>query len=213
VGKGTLLNVLSHHAQRINFNVSGFQSALEGEIGRGVEGIKSAIRRDIELKLDEAILGVQREVPPAPGVGEEKSWDAFISYASEDDKGFVLPLAHRLKNEGLRVWYAPLTLKVGDSLRRSIDLGLARSRFGIVVLSPSFFAKEWPQRELDGLVAKEIDHAKVILPVWHGVSRDFVVRFSPTLADRLAANSADGLDEVVTKLLDTIRPTPKQTQE
>jgi hypothetical protein len=43
------------------------------------------------------------------------------------------------------------TLSVGDRLRRSIDRGLANCRYGIVILSPMFFGKEWPQRELDGL--------------------------------------------------------------
>jgi len=42
------------------------------------------------------------------------------------------------------------------ALRQSIDRGLAKSRFGIVVVSPSFLQKDWPRRELDGLVAREI---------------------------------------------------------
>lgn len=212
-GKNSLVAELSHHAKRIDFDVGGFQDALQGEIGRRVARIESAIKRDLELKLDEAILQLPRTVPPAPGPGEEKSWDAFISYASEDEKEFVLPLAHRLTDAGVRVWFAPLTLKVGDSLRRSIDEGLARSRYGIVVLSPNFFAKDWPQRELEGLVAKEVGQEKVILPIWHRVSRDFVVRFSPMLADRVAANSAEGLDTVVIKLLDAIRTTPNRNRD
>ena len=61
------------------------------------------------------------------------------------------------------------TLTVGDSLRRSIDKGLARSRFGIVIISKAFLQKEWPQKELDGLVAREIEGIKVILPVWHEI--------------------------------------------
>ena len=54
----------------------------------------------------------------------------------------------------MSVWFDELTLKVGDSLRRSIDRGLASSRFGIVVISPHFLSKEWPQKELDGLTAR-----------------------------------------------------------
>jgi hypothetical protein len=102
---------------------------------------------------------------------------------------------------GLLVWYDEFALKVGDSLRRSIDRGLGRSRFGIVVLSHAFFEKEWPQRELDGLVAREVDGRKVILPVWHEVTLEEVRRYSPTLADRVAAKSSEGLEGVVHRLI------------
>ena len=54
----------------------------------------------------------------------------------------------------------------------------AAARYGVVVFSPAFFKKDWPQTELDGLVEKEIGAEKVILPIWHRVSRDDVFRYS-----------------------------------
>src|SRR5581483_877424 len=57
-----------------------------------------------------------------------------------------------LRKSGLTVWYDETTLKVGDSLRRAIDQALAQSQFGVVVLSHSFFSKEWPRQELNGWV-------------------------------------------------------------
>lgn len=101
------------------------------------------------------------------------------------------PLAEELQSRGLAIWYDEFELRVGDSLRRSIDRGLAESRFGIVVLSPAFFAKEWPQYELDGLVAKEMGGSKVILPLWHKVSKDEVLGYSPALAGRLALSTSE----------------------
>jgi hypothetical protein len=68
------------------------------------------------------------------------------------------------------------------------------------VLSNNFFAKKWPQQELDGLVSKEVMGVKVILPVWHGISVDEVLRNSPMLAGRLAAKSSDGQAVVVRQL-------------
>ena len=65
-------------------------------------------------------------------------WDVFISHAGEDKKDLVRPLAGALRARGLSVWFDELTLTVGDSLRRSIDRGLARFRFGVVVTSPHF---------------------------------------------------------------------------
>jgi TIR domain len=136
---------------------------------------------------------------------KRKTRDVFICHASEDKDSFVRPLAEALRAEGLRVWYDEFTLRVGDGLRRSIDKGLAASKFGAVVVSPSFFKKQWPQRELDGLVAREIDDRRVILPVWHNVSLAEVRERSITLADRIAANSEEGIQAVVAKLLLVIR--------
>ena len=127
-------------------------------------------------------------------------WDVFISHASEDKNGFVRPLADKLQSRGLKVWYDEQTLTLGDSLRRRIDEGLAKSRYGVVVLSPAFFAKAWPQNELDGLVARESSGRKVVLPLWHRLDRDDVARYSPILAGRLAASSANGIDFVVNEI-------------
>ena len=105
----------------------------------------------------------------------------------------------------MRVWYDESTLKVGDSLRRKIDHGLARSRYGIVVLSSAFFIKNWPQYELDGMVAREMDGRKVILPIWHKVSKSEVLNFSPTLADKVAINSSiSSMDEIVSQILEVV---------
>jgi len=134
-------------------------------------------------------------------------FDVFICHASEDKDEFVRPLAERLKENHIEVWYDEFSLKVGDSLRRSIDLGLAKSRYGIVVLSKHFFSKEWPQWELDGLVQRQINtKANLILPIWHNVTKEEVMGFSSPLADKVALHSNKGLDYVISQLLKTIQP-------
>ncbi len=132
-------------------------------------------------------------------------WDVFISHAWED-KEFAGQLANELKRRGLRVWYDQFTLRVGDSLRESIDRGLTHSRFGVVVLSRDFFAKKkkWTRAELNGLFALERPDKKVILPVWHNITAEELGKYSPILADRLAASSDRGLEQVVTELLQAI---------
>jgi hypothetical protein len=143
---------------------------------------------------------------------EEFEWDVFISHATEDKDSFVRELAQELRKRNIRVWYDEFTLHVGDSLRRSIDKGLAKSQYGIVVLSPSFFEKEWPQKELDGLAVRERNGQKVILPVWLNVDAEDVARFSPTLADRVAAKASAGLNTVVDQLLSVLRPNSLKQQ-
>lgn len=132
-------------------------------------------------------------------------YDVFICYASEDKSMVAKPLAEALRKNGLTVWYDDFMLKLGDSLRRTIDNGLKDSRYGVVILSPWFFRKNWPQRELDGLVAKEGGREKVILPIWHQIGQKDVLEYSPTLADRLAVSTKDGLNVVVDAILEVIR--------
>jgi hypothetical protein len=144
------------------------------------------------------------ETPPAPRVSPE--YDVFISHASEDKEAFVRPLAEDLDRAGLRVWYDENELRVGDSLTRSIDKGLANARFGLVILSRLFFAKRWPEYELRGLTARELDGRRLILPIWHGVTRQDVLAYSPSLADTKAlATSDQPLDVIVDQVLDVVR--------
>ena len=123
----------------------------------------------------------------------------FISYASEDRK-----IARRLKKElegrGLTVWFAETMLVAGQSLRRSIDRGLAHSRAGVVILSPSFFGKEWPQAELDGLMTREKKEPGILIPVWHKVDAAKVGEYSFALADKFALKSSDGVPAVADQI-------------
>lgn len=124
----------------------------------------------------------------------------FISHASEDKTAFVRPLAHALRAKGLKVWYDEFSLKPGDSLRSSIDRGLLECSTGIVVLSESFFAKAWPQRELDALFTAEISGRSKIIPIWHEIDAAGIASRSPLLADRVAINSTDGVKAVALKI-------------
>jgi len=161
------------------------------------QGISREMERQKRLTIEftESIQPVQ----------EKREYDVFISHASEDKEDFVRPFANQLRSKGLRVWYDEFELKIGDSLRRSIDNGLSSSRYGIVVLSVPFFSKEWPQRELDGLFAREVNGEKVILPIWHKISKDEVMKYSPMIADMLALNTTSfTIDEITTKITERI---------
>jgi len=135
----------------------------------------------------------------------QTTYDVFVSHASEDKDDFVRDFVKCLQQHGLKVWYDEFTLRVGDSLRRSIDNGLKNSRYGIVVLSEAFFSKEWPQRELDGLFAREVNGEKVILPIWHKISKNEVLKFSPIIADMLALNTSSfTIEEIAKEISDRV---------
>lgn len=183
------------------------QEREQGKVYEELRRIKAqeSERASESLSQVRALVGAS----PVPTVvsqsPSQQSYHAFISHASEDKEDIVRPLAEALRELGYSIWYDEFELEVGDSLRRKIDQGLAHSRFGIVVLSPAFFAKNWPQYELDGLVAKEMQGSKVVLPIWHRVSKDDVLRYSPPLADRLAlSTSTYTISELAAKLAEAL---------
>ena len=130
-------------------------------------------------------------------------YDFFISHASEDKEAFVDALVNGLLSADASVWYDEFSLKPGDSLRREIDRGLAQSKLGIVVLSPRFFNKEWPQKELGGLMGRENAGQIRIVPVLLDITIDEVRIHSPTLTDKMALDTAEYTTaQIVDKLIE-----------
>ena len=163
-----------------------------GKIGSSIRVLPGRLPEAKQPRLSTVPSLVQdREIPA--GYGEEpiiRKYDVFISHASEDKDEIVRPLAHALQDEGLRVWYDEFELKIGDSLRQKIDKGLANSRFGIVVLSKNFIRKGWTNYELDGIITKSVNGQQVVLPIWHNITKQEVIDYSPSLADKVARNTA-----------------------
>lgn len=181
-----------------------------------LRGSRGTVRSSLR-SLPEALPPI-RETPlsslvqrrePSPDLQPAKlrpEYDVFISHASEDKDEIVRPLASALQQAGLRVWYDEFELRIGDNLRAKIDLGLANSRFGVVVLSSVFFAKGWTKYELDGLVTRDVDGGQDLLPIWHKITKDEVVAFSPSLANRLArSTSTHTIGEIAAEIVSVIR--------
>jgi hypothetical protein len=134
-------------------------------------------------------------------------YDVFICHASEDKDDFVRPLAEKLRQHHLDVWYDEFSLKIGDSLTQKIDDGLSKSKYGIVVLSQNFFKKPWAKRELNGLTSREMIEGKdLILPIWHRLTVQDVMQYSPPLADKKAGSSSEGINALIRDLIKKIKP-------
>jgi hypothetical protein len=182
-----------------------------------MQGLRGSVRSSARIlpgplpPLREAPLSsvpslVQHDAPPGVEPSETLEYDVFISHASEDKDDVVRPLAHALSGGGLRVWYDEFELRIGDSLRRKIDAGLAKSRFGIVVLSRSFFAKGWTNYELDGLVTRAVSGEQILLPIWHGITKQQLIAYSPSLADKLARSTATHtVEEIASEIIEVIQ--------
>lgn len=152
------------------------------------------------------------KMSPMPGEEMMPQWDVFISHASED-KGYVEPLVESLQAAGISVWYDRIVLEWGDDLRKKIDHGLANCRYGIVVFSKAFLGgKKWTDHEFNGLFELEKHGTKLILPIWHGITRDELLSYSPAFASRLAKDSStDSYEEIRDCLLQMLkRPVPEE---
>ena len=162
-------------------------------------GALPTVRQRLPLAQETNLFVADRE--------EGKQYDVFISHASEDKEEVVRPLAIALQAKGVRVWYDEFEMRIGDSLRRKIDQGLANSRFGIVVISRSFIKKGWTNYELDGIMTKAMSGQQVLLPIWHDITKQEVIDYSPSLADKVARSTGQQtVKEIADEIAEMVLP-------
>ena len=132
---------------------------------------------------------------------------AFISHDSRDKLEMAQPLALRLSSMLVPVWYDEFSLRVGDSLRESIERGLKECHRCILVITPNFLSNGgWTKREYDSIFTRElVEQKRLVLPIWRDVTPRDVYEFSPILADRVAANWSEGIEAVSRKLYQAIQ--------
>lgn len=161
-------------------------------------------KRDSELKnmrqMYEARIEEMTKATSVPVVlhnensdlDSDEKYDVFISHAWEDKEGFVDEFVAELEKLGIKVWYDKQRIKWGDSMRARIDDGLKKSKFGIAVISPDYIAdgKYWTKAELDGLFQLESVNGKMLLPIWHNITKQQVMNYSPIIASKLAMTTA-----------------------
>lgn len=188
-----------------HWHVTVDMQGLRGNVRSSVRVLPSALPPLQEIPLSD-VPGLLHNRPPEDSPDTAKEYDVFISHASEDKDDIVRPMANALVSEGLTVWYDEFELRIGDSLRRKIDRGLAKSRVGLVVLSHAFIAKGWTNYELDGIVTRSIDGQQMLLPIWHNISKNEVVAYSASLADKVARSTATHtIEEIAAEIAELIR--------
>lgn len=164
------------------------------KLQRQQKRVQEAYKRQIDDLTTQLAAQSILSVPDKPSIystDTDEEYHVFLSHATEDKESFVDEFVGILQDDyQIKVWYDALTIRWGDSIRTRIDQGLKKSKLGVVVLSRSYIKKHWTQYELEGLFQRESYGCKLILPIWHDITKQEVQNFSPTLAGKMAMNTA-----------------------
>jgi len=120
----------------------------------------------------------------------------FVSHSSYD-KPFVEQLVNDLAANSIPVWYDKLDLGVGDSVPGSINAGIAKCRYFLIVLSSAALASAWVREELNAGLMKQVTlGGKFLIPVLY---KD--CELPPLLAHRRFADFRADYDSGLAALL------------
>lgn len=169
------------------------------------------MQQSYERRIEELQSRIIPTVTATSETEEENlpEYDVFVSHAWEDKEDFVDDFVDALTNLGIKVWYDTTQIKWGDSMRERIDDSLRKSRFGVAILSPNYIAenKYWTKAELDGLFQLESVNGKTLLPIWHNLTKQQVMNYSPIIANKKAMTTAlMTAQEIAEELLNLIPP-------
>ena len=144
---------------------------------------------------------------------EDYIYDVFLSHASEDKDDVARPLALRLQELGLRVWFDEFELRIGDNLVAKLNAGINGSRFGILILSKDFFGKNWTEHELNTLENLAVTENRVLFPIWHNITVVELRTYRTSLTNIFARNTAiHTIEEIANEIHGVIRAYYAQQQ-
>jgi len=135
--------------------------------------------------------------------------DIFICHAGEDKDEIVRPMTEAFSQSGISCWYDEAEIRWGDSIVQKVNEGLVTSRYVVVVFSPAFVQKNWPQRELNAVLNQEASTGEVkVLPLLVGSEeekRQILSQF-PLLNDKRYLPWDGDLRNIVNALLSRLGP-------
>jgi len=135
--------------------------------------------------------------------------DIFICHAGEDKEEIVRPMVEGFSQSGISCWYDEAEIRWGDSIVQKVNEGLAASRYVVVVFSPNFVQKNWPQRELNAVLNQEASTGEVkVLPLLVGSEEEKrqILKQFPLLNDKRYLPWDGDLRNIVNALLSRLRP-------
>lgn len=132
--------------------------------------------------------------------------DVFLCHAWDDRKGAAKELHDLLESRGVSVWFSEKDVALGTSLLREIDKGLAKSRVGIVLVTPALLSRVRGEgiadKELSALLARDL-----LVPIVHDTTYEALREVSPLLGSRSGLSTAeDTMANVAAKLAELVAP-------
>lgn len=132
--------------------------------------------------------------------------DVFLCHAWDDRKGVAKELYDFLESKGVSVWFSEKDVMLGSPLLREIDKGLAKSRVGIVLVTPSFLERIKGEgiadKELSALLARDL-----LVPIVHNTTFENLREVSPLLGSRSGLSTIeDSLEDIADKLAELVTP-------
>jgi len=130
--------------------------------------------------------------------------DVFLCHAWDDRGGVAKELHDLLESRGVSVWFSEKDVALGTPLLREIDKGLAKSRVGIVLVTPALLRRLQGEgiadKELSALLARDL-----LVPIVHGTTYEALREVSPLLGSRSGLNTAeDTMANVAAKLAELV---------
>lgn len=132
--------------------------------------------------------------------------DVFLCHAWDDRKDSAKQLHDLLESKGVSVWFSEKDVLLGSSLLREIDKGLAKSRVGIVLVTPSFLKRIKGEgiadKELSALLARDL-----LVPIVHNTTYEDLREVSPLLGSRSGLSTSEGsMEDIAAKLAELVTP-------
>ena len=132
--------------------------------------------------------------------------DIFLCHAWDDRKDAAKELHDLLESKGVTVWFSEKDVLLGSSLLREIDKGLAKSRVGIVLVTPSFLKRVKGEgiadKELSALLARDL-----LVPIVHNTTFEELREVSPLLGSRSGLSTIEeSMVDVAAKLVELVTP-------
>lgn len=130
--------------------------------------------------------------------------DVFLCHAWDDRKGAAKELHDLLESRGVSVWFSEKDVLLGSSLLREIDKGLAKSRVGIVLVTPALLSRLAGEgiadKELSALLARDL-----LVPILHNTTYEDLREVSPLLGSRSGLSTAEEpMTDVAAKLAELV---------
>ncbi|MDB5969071.1 MAG: toll/interleukin receptor protein [Hydrocarboniphaga sp.] len=185
---------------------SGGGRSSGGGVGSSARPRWSPAGSSVAYSLDEvrALTPVRRSVEERVPLPDRR--DVFLCHAWDDRGGAAKELHDLLESRGVSVWFSEKDVALGTSLLREIDKGLAKSRVGIVLVTPALLRRLRGEgiadKELSALLARDL-----LVPIVHDTTYDVLRDVSPLLGSRSGLNTAeDTMANVAAKLAELVAP-------